>query len=118
MKNELNGPRKFTPRQISEIVARYRASGLGLADFARQQNMPPGRLHYWVYDKGRTQPLETAKPSSPAPLFEEVPVAGVLPGLESWAAEVSLSRGMTVRFSASAAPGWIGSVMQALQRPC
>jgi hypothetical protein len=33
------------------MIARYRASGLGLKAFALEEGLPPGRLHYWVYQK-------------------------------------------------------------------
>jgi hypothetical protein len=38
--------------------------------------------------------------------------------LASWAAEVSLSQGLNVRFNGTARPDWIGAVIQSLQRPC
>src|ERR1017187_3016247 len=34
--------------QIATIIARYRASGLGLKAFALKEGLPPGRLHYWI----------------------------------------------------------------------
>jgi hypothetical protein len=52
------------------------------------------------------------------PVFQEVKVATMLPGVVNWAAEVSLPRGLAVRFSQTAPVEWIGSVVQALQRPC
>jgi hypothetical protein len=107
--------------EIAAIIARYRASGLGLKAFALEAGLPPGRLHYWIYQKpagvtGRrsTQPTSAAA----APVFQEVklpsrPEWGCL-----WAAEVGLPGGIAVRFSASASAQWIGSVVQALQPPC
>lgn len=105
---------------IPALIARYRRSGLSLTEFARAERLPPGRLHYWIYQKHR--PGATARsPRSgcPAatPAFQEVRLASGL-GLASWAAEVSLPAGVAVRFSATAAPGWVGAVVQALQRPC
>jgi len=38
--------------------------------------------------------------------------------IPSWAAEVSLESQLSIRFSATADPAWIGAVIQALQRPC
>ena len=118
MKRELNGHRNYSSQEIFELIGRYRASGLGVVRFARQHGIPPGRLHYWIYQKGSNRPPTTANPSASAPLFQEVKVAAMLPGVGAWAAEVSLSRGPTIRFSATATPGWIGLVVQALQQPC
>jgi len=99
------------------LIGRYRASGLALKDFAREQGLPPGRLHYWLYQKHRpTAP--TNSEVAAGPLFQEIKLAGSAALVPGWAAEVSLPRGMTVRFSTAAQPGWIGAVVQALQRPC
>ena len=107
--------------EIADIIARYRASGLGLKDFALEEGLPPGRLHYWIYQKpagvtGRqaTRPIAAAA----APAFQEVKLFSRPEWGCSWAAEVGLPGGIAVRFSASASAEWIGSVVQALQRPC
>jgi hypothetical protein len=118
MKNERNDPSLASFQAISALISRYRASGLGLARFARQQGIAPGQLHYWIYQKGRTPSRKSIRPERPAPVFQEVQVTAVMPGISGWAAEVSLPQGGTVRFSGTAAPGWIGLVVQALQRPC
>ncbi len=106
---------------MAAVIARYRASGLGLKAFALKEGLPPGRLHYWIYQKpvGATgrRPVPPP-PAAVAPVFQEV---GLLSRAERdchWAAEVSLPVGVAVRFSASASAQWIGSVVQALQRPC
>ena len=107
--------------EIANIIARYRASGLGLKAFALKEDLPPGRLHYWVYQKpagvrGRrpTQPAAAATTQ----VFQEVKLPSRPEWGGGWAAEVALPGGMAVRFSASASAQWIGSVVQALQRPC
>jgi len=114
MKRHANEHRDFTPQEIGQWISRYRASGMGLGAFAEQHNLSKNRLHYWVYDKRYSK---LAKPPVPAPLFREVKLAGGLTML-NWAAEVSLSSGVAVRFSAATTPEWISSVVQALQRPC
>ena len=118
MEHDLNGQREFSIPEISAVIARYRASGLGLARFAREQGVPAGRLHYWLYQKERTKSRKPFTRVGPAAVFQEVKVASALPGVSVWAAEVSLPQGVAVRFSGTAAPGWIGCVVQALQRPC
>ena len=116
----INARRVGGAEAISALIARYRGSGLSLAKFARIEGLPPGRLHYWIYQKHRFGAVVRAPgggSSAAAPAFQEVRLATGL-GLVSWAAEVSLPAGLAVRFSATAAPGWVGAVVQALQRPC
>jgi len=113
MKRNSNDHKSYTPEEIGGWISRYRASGMGLKAFAVQQGLSRSRLHYWVYGKRH---CKFAKPVVPAPLFQEVKLAG-LP-FANWAAEVSLPSGLAVRFSAAAAPAWIGAVVQQLQRPC
>ena len=105
---------------IAALIGRYRRSGLSLRDFARAEGLPPGRLHYWLYQKHRPSAVANRpRGSRPAvPAFQEVKLASGLSLVTSWAAEVSLPTGVAVRFSATALPAWIGAVVQALQRPC
>ena len=107
--------------QMASIVARYRASGLGLKAFALKEGLASGRLHYWIYQKpvGVSAP-GPAKPTRAgvAPVFQEVKLPARPERGCCWVAEVGLPGGMAVRFSASASAQWIGSVVQALQRPC
>lgn len=107
--------------KMATVVARYRASGLGLKAFALKEGLPPGRLHYWVYQKpGWASTLGPAKPAeaSVAPVFQEVQLPARPEWGGGWVAEVGLPGGLAVRFSARASAQWIGSVVQALQRPC
>ena len=103
------------------IIARYRASGLGLKAFALEEGLPPGRLHYWIYQKSTgAWGRRPAKPTQAAIalVFQEVELPSKLEWGCSWATEIGLPRGIAVRFSASASAEWIGSVVQVLQRPC
>jgi hypothetical protein len=96
-------------------VRRYRASRLGLRQFAERNGISINRLRYWVYGNGERK---ASKPvTREAPVFQEIKLTGGLP-LESWAVEASLPSGLVVRFNATAKPVWIGSVIQALQEPC
>lgn len=114
MKRDGNEYRAYTPKEITDWIARYRASGIGLRDFAAQHGLSKNRLHYWVYAKGHAR---LSKPPVPASLFREVKLADGL-AWANWTAEVSLCSGLTVRFSAAASADWIGSVVAVLQRPC
>ena len=106
--------------EIAAIISRYRASGLGLKTFALQNGLPPGRMHYWVYQKparpANHQRLEPG-PQTISPVFQEIKLPS-MPQMGNWAAEVSLPRGIAVRFSASTSAQWIGSVIQVLHQLC
>ena len=120
MKNDRDSNINENSEQIAAIISRYRASGLGLKAFARENGLPPGRLHYWIYQK-HAQPTNHRRtepsPLAISPVFQEIKLPS-LPQSGNWAAEVSLPRGIAVRFSASASAQWIGSVIQALHQPC
>ena len=107
--------------EIATILARYRASGLGLKAFALEEGLTPGRLHYWIYQKAAgVSGRRSAKspPAAVAPMFQEVQLPAQPEWGGGWAAEIGLPGDLAVRFSASASAEWIGSVVQALQRPC
>ena len=118
MNNGTGRHQQFSPTAISKVLARYRQSGLGVVQFAHEEGIPPGRLHYWIYQKGRTRRSEPQRVSLSKPVFQELKVGTVLPPVDSWAAEVSLPGGLDVRFSQKATADWIGSVVQALCQPC
>jgi len=114
MKNDRRTHRTYDPTEIAAWIRRYRASGLGLPAFAQEHGLPPGRLHYWVYQKGSS----ATRPRSPSPtVFQELKLAPGLP-LFSWGAEISLPTGPVVRFSATATPAWMSAVIQALRPSC
>ena len=120
MKHDKNHHPNESSREIGALIASYRESGLGLKRFAREYKIAPGRLHYWLYQKHRApKPKSWPGPGVvPAPVFQEVKLYPGSSLIENWEAEVRLARGLSVRFSATASPDWIGSVVQALQRPC
>lgn len=106
---------------MAAVIAAYRESGLSLEKFARERGIRPSQLHYWVYQKNEgTKPRSLTKDPSAGrrAVFQEVKLEVAPALLPSWAAEVSLSRGLSVRFSGTAGPDWIGAVIQSLQRPC
>lgn len=112
------GREEFSPTEISKVLTRYRRSGVGAVQFAQEHGIPPGRLHYWIYQKGRTKSRRSVQASGSKPVFQELEVARMLPVVDGWVAEVNLPGGLAVRFSQKAAAEWIGSVVQALRRPC
>ena len=118
MNNGTGRHKQFSLAEISKVLVRYRQSGLGAVQFAQEQGIPPGRLHYWIYQKGRTGPRPSLRASVSKPVFQELKVATMFPVVDGWVAEVNLPCGLAVRFSQKVAAEWIGSVVQALQRPC
>lgn len=114
MKKHYATHRTFTPEEITDWIQRYRASGLGLGTFAEQHGLSRNRLHYWVYGRRHAPP---AKPVATAPVFQELKL---LTGLsaQNWAAEISLPTGPVARFTATATPAWINSILEGLRRPC
>ncbi len=118
MNNGKGHHRQFSPTEISKVLARYRQSGLGVLQFAREEGIPPGRLHYWIYQKGRSRPRQSLRASVSKPVFQELNVRTMLPVVDGWVAEVNLPDGLVVRFSQKAPAEWIESVVQALRRPC
>lgn len=121
MRSDRNHPLHHTDQEIGATLSRYRTSGMGLDRFARAHGIPLGRLHYWLYQKqtgGCSK--RRIKPTKPAgvPVFQEIKLTARSESVATWAAEVSLPRGIAVRFSPVATAEWIGSVVQALQRPC
>jgi hypothetical protein len=118
MKSANGRHEQFSPAEISQVLARYRRSGLGVMQFAEQEGISSGRLHYWIYQKGKTKPRQPVQASAAKPVFQELKIATMLPALDIWVAEVKLPGGLAVRFSQAAAAEWIGSVVQALRGPC
>lgn len=118
MNNRTGRHQQLSPTAISKVLARYRQSGLGVVQFAQEEGIPPGRLHYWIYQKGRTRRHEPRRVSLSKPVFQELKVATMLPAIDGWVAEVNLPGGLAVRFNQKATAEWIGSVVQALRRPC
>lgn len=114
MKNDSAAQRAYTPKEISGWIRRYRASGLALGSFAEQHGLSRNRLHYWVYDRRYAHPRQVV---TDAPVFQELKVT-TGPPPQNWAAEINLPTGAVARFTATATPAWINSVLEVLRRPC
>jgi hypothetical protein len=121
MKNNIAPGPINGPSDVSALIKAYRESGLGLKRFAQEQGISAARLHYWIYQKHRVPKRKASAKDTGVirgPVFQEVKLDPGSSFIQNWAAEVGLARGLNIRFSATAAPGWIGAVVQALQRPC
>jgi transposase-like protein len=87
--------RKITPApQRAELVAAYRASGLTMEQFAKQEGINRLTLAKWTYLQGR-------RPAAPAVRFAEMKLG--LPLAREWAFEVTLPSGLAVRAGSTAA---------------
>jgi hypothetical protein len=119
MKSDRHSNINESTEEIASIITRYRAGELGLEAFARENGLPLGRLQYWIYQKyarPAKHRLPATSPLAISPVFQEIKLPSMPPS-GNWAAEVSLPKGMAVRFSANASAQWVGSVIQALHRP-
>jgi len=96
-------------------VAEYRASGLGLKQFAHENGLKASQLHYWVYGPRRACVAETAKP-----VFREVVIsaASALSSASAWSAEIALPDGLRVRLSPGTDVAWVSQLVESLRRPC
>jgi len=94
-------------------VNQYRASGLGLKQFAERHGLSAGQLRYWVY--GPTKP-QVAK--APVPVFQEVRLAAAAATPTPWSAEVGLPDGTTVRLVRGTDVTWTTALVESLRRPC
>src|SRR5258708_2204009 len=118
MNNRTRRHQHFSPAEISRVLTLYRRSGLGVAQFAQEHGIRPGRLHYWIYEKGRAKAGKPTQALVGKAVFQELKVATMLPAFESWAADVRMPGGVAARFSQEAAAARIGWVVQALRRRC
>src|ERR1035437_3148499 len=96
MKSDRNGHQEYSTQEISEVIARYRGGGATMACFAKEEGIPAGRLHYWIYQKHSSKPRKRWPKRSEvasAPLFHEVKIAAPVSASEDWVAEISLPKG-------------------------
>jgi len=113
VKRDWNG--KLADRGAERVrwVKKYRASGLGLSQFAHRHGLRLGQLHYWVY-----QSPKPAVNQALIPAFQEVrlPTAAMASG--SWSAEIGLPNGTTVRLAREMDVAVAIALIDSLRRPC
>lgn len=81
MNNGTSRHRELSAEQISNVLARHLRSGLEVVQFAQEQGIPPGRLHYWLYQKCRMRPRKLLRRLVSKPVFQKVKIAALLPGV-------------------------------------
>lgn len=94
-------------------VRQYRASGMGLKQFAQQHGLKPGQLHYWVYQTSRRPPGGAAMPR-----FQEVLLTTPASSAGAWGAEIGLPNGTTLRLTREADVAWAQALLDSLRQPC
>lgn len=108
-----NGTGTDRDAERARWVAKYRASGLGLKQFAHSSGLKASQLHYWVYGPRPKRATEAVKPA-----FREVVIPGALSMVPAWSAEIMLPDGLRVRVSSGADVAWVGTLWDSLRRPC
>ena len=112
MRLDANGKGADCGAARARWVAKYRASGVGLKRFARENGLEAGQLHYWVYGAGQ------ARDAAAKPLFREVRVGAPVPMTPAWSAEIVLAEGTRVRLSCGADVAWVSALVESLRQPC
>ena len=109
-----NGERGGTHSEAEQAqwVQRYRSSGLGLKRFAAQHGLPAGQLHYWTYSPRGSKSVARATG------FHEVTAAIPWKSAASWAAEIGLPDGTTVRLDGRAEVAWVKQLVESLRLSC
>ena len=119
MEQDEEGPRtKRTKAERAALLAKLRASGKSVREFAAEHGVPASRVYRWR----QTQRKESAKPqkrkeaTQPGkPAFTEVSVVGQLaaPASRSSGLTVALRCGHTVSFESQRLDlGWLKSVLE------
>jgi hypothetical protein len=95
------------------LVATYQASGLTQREFAQQHGVKLGTFQQWVYRPRSPHRVTRRKKLA----FQEVAITEV-PFLNSWAAELTLPRGVALRLNSHASAEWVGALVQKLGQIC
>jgi hypothetical protein len=114
MNDRSRGRRIFTEEERAGLVSDFRSSGISQRQFAQKNGLKLTTFQSWLYgQRGRSKWPRRA-------VFKEIKLfPGAVPKNSiGWAAEIEWPHGMTVRISAGIDPGWLGSVLQQLGRPC
>lgn len=113
MRFDRNGTETDRGAERARWVAEYRASGLGLKQFAHENGLKESQLHYWVYGAGQMRVAEAGKP-----VFREVVIPAAGSAAPAWSAEIALPDGLRVRLSPGADVAWVCTLVESLRRPC
>lgn len=109
-----HNPRR-TPDEWRGLVARQRASGLSIAEFARRESLAYQTFFRWCRKTDDSEPAAARSPSAPVersslPEFVELGIGGLTtePDTEAatpssdWLVELELGNGLTLRLRRAA----------------
>ena len=96
--------RRFTKRERSNWLSRYRSSGLSQREFAVKHGLNLGTLVQWLVKERR-------RASAPPASFVEVPL-GRVGQPEDWVADLTWPSGLRVRLRTDAPKSWLGIVLK------
>src|ERR1044071_3494529 len=113
VKRYRNGTLADRSTERARWVNKYRASGLGLSQFAHRHGLRLGQLHYWVYQSPKP-PVNKA----PIPAFQEVRLPATVVASGSWSTEIGLPDGTTVRLARETDVAWAMALIYCLGGPC
>ena len=113
MKREAKAGAVIAREERQRWVERYRASGLGLRDFAQEHGLDSGQLRYWVY-----YGVRSPEPAKPVGMFQEVELPAHILSSPGWGVEVGWPGGLTMRLRPGTDPAWVGALAEVLRRPC
>jgi hypothetical protein len=113
VKHDLNEKPSPYGGEREQWVKRYRASGQTAREFAGQHGLRLSQLRYWVYQAPKP-PVSAAI----LPAFQEVHLPAALSTAGSWAAEIGLPHGTTVRLARETDVTWALALIDSLRRPC
>lgn len=102
-----------TAEQRQKILEEFRQSGLSVTEFARQKGLPRGLVSAWLMRAGRQLPV--VADGGTAVCWQEATLHQLL-GQSTWAAEVGLPGGVTVRLDAVGRAQLLGYLHRHLQR--
>jgi transposase-like protein len=116
MKNDSVSRRRFSSQERTDLIAQYQRSGLTQQAFVEKHRFGLATLTKWLRQHRQFKKQSPAK-SQITPAFQALDLSRMLTGT-SWAAEIVLPEGATVRLSAQADAPFTSHLLQTLRRAC
>ena len=106
--------RRPEPGERERVVAEWAASGKSVEEVAALTGWSPYTLYRWRLDAGQGKRSKPKPAPSSQPKLVAVPRPTSL-ATGAWAAEVTVSPGVSVRLSSSCSPAWAGHLVRELK---
>ena len=110
--------RRYTPEQRAHWLEQYERSQLSVPKFAVQHGLSPSTLHSWRYQQRNAVTESSLIQPEGKPNFQEVPVAEIFRASGSWAGELQLANGDSLRWNPQASLVVLQSLLTHLRRSC